>query len=83
MGLSPCRFRAAPRARGAGAIATLTAALGGAVAIVTGIAIADFLNMLEYIPFCVHYYILDSEQRLTVERVSGFSEIKKIKPELF
>ena len=37
--------------------------------LLTGIAIADFTNMLEYIPFSIHYYLLDSEERLTVERV--------------
>ena len=35
--------------------------------ILTGIAIADFLNMLEYIPFDIHMYMLgdrSSEERV-------------------
>ena len=45
--------------------------------ILTGIAVADFLNMLEYIPFSIHYYLLDSEERLTVERVKSIGQILK------
>ena len=39
--------------------------------ILTGIAVADCLNMLEYIPFSVHMYLLDSESRDQEEMVSS------------
>ena len=38
--------------------------------ILTGIAIADCLNMLEYIPFSVHMYLLDPDARDQEEMVS-------------
>ena len=40
--------------------------------ILTGIAVADFLNMLEYIPFNVHMYLLDPEKRSQDEMVIVF-----------
>ena len=39
--------------------------------ILTGIAVADCLNMLEYIPFSIHMYLLDSESRDQEEMVSS------------
>ena len=38
--------------------------------ILTGIAIADCLNQLEYIPFSVHMYLLDPDARDQKEMVS-------------
>ena len=37
--------------------------------ILTGIAVADCLNMLEYIPFNIHMYLLDREARLPEDMV--------------
>ena len=37
--------------------------------ILTGIAVADCLVMLEYIPFSIHMYVLDDEDRSPEEKV--------------
>ena len=37
--------------------------------ILTGIAVADCLVMLEYIPFNIHMYLLDDQLRLKEEKV--------------
>ena len=37
--------------------------------ILFGIAVADCLNMLEYIPFNIHMYLLDREARLPEDMV--------------
>ena len=38
--------------------------------ILTGIAVADFLVMLEYIPFTIYMNLLDTENRSPEEEVS-------------
>ena len=38
--------------------------------ILTGIAVADILMMVEYIPFTVHMYTMDNQKREREERVS-------------
>ena len=39
--------------------------------ILTGMAVADFLNNFEYIPFTVHMNLLDTEARSIEDEVSG------------
>ena len=38
--------------------------------ILTGIAVADMLMMVEYIPFTVHMYMMDNKNREREERVN-------------
>ena len=38
--------------------------------ILTGIAVADCLVMVEYIPFTIHMYLMDGQKRDREERVS-------------
>ena len=38
--------------------------------ILTGIAVADCLVMIEYIPFTIHMYLMDDQDRNQEERVS-------------
>ena len=38
--------------------------------ILTGIAVADCLLLIEYIPFTIHMYLLDGKNRDQEERVS-------------
>ena len=38
--------------------------------ILTGIALADCLVMMEYIPFTIHMYLLDGQMREKEEKVS-------------
>ena len=38
--------------------------------ILTGIAVADCLVMIEYIPFTIHMYLLDNQKRDREDRVS-------------
>ena len=44
--------------------------------ILTGIAVADFLNNLEYIPFTVHMNIYDIEGRHPEEKVKERSHFR-------
>ena len=43
--------------------------------ILTGIAVADFLVMLEYIPFTIYMNLLDTEKRSPEEEVTKFNQL--------
>ena len=45
--------------------------------ILTGIAVADCLVMVEYIPFNLHMYLLDDQMRVKEEKVR-FTNLKQI-----
>ena len=38
--------------------------------LLTGITVADYLVMVEYIPFTIHMYLMDEQDRNQEERVS-------------
>ena len=42
--------------------------------LLTGIAVADMMVMVEYIPFAVHMYLIQDTYRTMEEKVSGISE---------
>ena len=43
--------------------------------ILTGIAVADFLVMLEYIPFTIYMNLLDTEKRSPEEEVTKIDQV--------
>ena len=46
--------------------------------ILTGMAVADFLNNFEYIPFTAHMNLLDTEARSIEDEVSGEQQSQTI-----
>ena len=43
--------------------------------ILTGMAVADFLNNFEYIPFTAHMNLLDTEARSIEDEVTGYTNV--------
>ena len=43
--------------------------------ILTGMAVADFLNNFEYIPFTAHMNLLDTEARSIEDEVTGYPNV--------